>query len=220
MLVPTRSRSKPATLPARRAVPVLALALAAGGCDRRPAVVRLTYVPSTPAGATYTDTAVAAPLLRHLFPVAGAAHVAAVSTAGSVDVYVVATPDADLARLASGVRDAVAATAADLPAGGRVAAVVILPRGTAVPSAPAGQIDQFVVQVDRAKSAAAGVSTSDIETALSQVPAMDPTRPASADQIPALNDVRVPTVRGGSARLGDLATVILRAEPTAVRRDF
>jgi multidrug efflux pump subunit AcrB len=198
---------------------VTVLVLAAGGCGtRRSPMLQLAYVPPAGLTATSVDALVAGPIGRRLRSTAGVVRVAAISSDEEVDFYVVGAAGSSAGQLAGGARAAVAAAAADLPAGGRLANVAFVNSERPIPDADPGHVPTFSVTADAARASAAGISPADVDSAIAPFVARD--RPARADQAPALQALTIRGARGAHARLGDIATVSIRPEPTSIRHDF
>jgi multidrug efflux pump subunit AcrB len=176
-------------------------------------MVLVAYIPPPGLSAPMVDEHIAAPIGRRLRAAANVVGVSSISSDDEVDFYVVGAVDSGAGRLADTARAAVAA-AADVPPGGRLANVGFLNFESPVPNADAGTAPAYVVTLDPAKAAAAGVTVSAVDAVLAAA------RPVSADRLPKIRAAPVATSTGGHVPLGSVAAVTVERQPVSVRRDY
>ena len=156
---------------------------------------------------------VADPLMRVLATqVDGFKGVRAVSGPGEAQLYMSAIGDPSVVE--GQVRKAVAQARDQLPSHAQVAAVTLLPAGTAVPTVEVRMVSGMRVNIDRQKAAALGVSNKDIDEALQKAAVGHSLRPNELGQI------IIGTAEGQKVRLSELATFETKMEPDHVVKDW
>ena len=161
------------------------------------------------------DDAVAAPVWLMLMGCEGVEKMTAVSTAGRTDIYLHVAAGFDERTVRGYIDRRLAMAVPTLPASAACRAPALLPADSSVPIVHPKLVEQNFIQIDREKVEADGLSLSDLDKQLAELPDR-----LVAGQADALGAAVVKLPGGKSVRLGDIATVEKTKTPDAVVRTY
>lgn len=168
-------------------------------------IVRITVLyPSMSADAMEKD--IASRLARECWSSEGVEEVEAISTVGRADIYLTGRPGTNAEEMLTSIR-ANTMTAVDrLPGGMQQPVTVLLPDDATIPTVQIQQVDTAVVQLDRERVAALGITLQEISMALSS--ATDTDDNLDSDTSLTIGDQSIP--------LSEVATIVQEKRPSHI----